>query len=97
MKKLLSEIKFDAEFIRGHTLQPQWYKIIKVFLILAFLGIYNWFFGPGKTLLFCGIFFGLSLVVHLLYRIKRIEVLVSEVMGNCCLHHSLCLSKCSYV
>ncbi len=70
MDKILSEIKYDAKFIRDHTLQPRWYKIFKVFLILGFLGGYGWLFGGAKTLLFCGVFFGLSLVVHFLYRIK---------------------------
>ena len=70
MKKILSEIKFDAEFIRRHTLQPQWYKILKVFVILGFLAVYDLLFGAAKTLLFCGVFFGLSLAVHFLYRIK---------------------------
>ena len=70
MKKILSEIKYDASFIRGHTLQPGWYIITKVFLILGLLGAYGWFFGWANTLLFCGIFLGLSLAVHFLYRIK---------------------------
>jgi hypothetical protein len=70
MKKILSEIKYDAEFIRGHTLQPQWYKILKVFLLLGILGGYFALFGGWKTLVFCGIFFGLSTVLHLVYRIK---------------------------
>lgn len=70
MKKLISEIKYDAEFIRGHTLQPQWYKILKVLLILGLLGGYCLIFGGLKTLLFGVIFFGLSLLVHMVYRTK---------------------------
>jgi hypothetical protein len=68
--KIFSEIKYDLNFIRGHTLQPRWYKILKVFLVLGFLGAYSWLFGGAKTLLFCGVFFSLSLVIHFLYRIK---------------------------
>jgi len=70
MKKILSEIKYDAEFIRGHTLQPQWYKILKVFLLLGILGGYYALFGGGKTLVLCVVFFGLSTALHIIYRIK---------------------------
>lgn len=70
MKKIISEIKHDAEFIRGHTLQPQWYKILKVFLVLGLLGGYYLIFGGRKTLLFGVVFFGLSLLVHMVYRTK---------------------------
>ncbi len=70
MKRILDEIKYDAEFIRGHTLQPQWYKILKIFIILGILGGYYALFGGWKTLLFCGIFLGSSFLVHMIYRIK---------------------------
>ena len=70
MVKLLKEIIYDARFIRDHELQPAWYKILKVFLVLGLLGLYNWIAGGLKTAVFCGIFFGLSLVLHLIYRIK---------------------------
>jgi len=70
MKKIWSEIKYDAEFIRGHTLQPQWYKVLKIFLLVGALGGYYAFFGWRKTLILCGIFFGLSLLLHMTYRIK---------------------------
>ena len=70
MKKFLEEVKYDAQFIKGHQLQPGWYKILKVFLILGFLIGYVVLWGIGKTLVFCAIFFSLSLVVHMLYRIK---------------------------
>ena len=70
MKKLFREIKDDANFIKSHTLQPKWYKIFKVFLILGFLGGHLHLFGPLKTIVFSGVFFSLSLLVHLVYRIK---------------------------
>jgi hypothetical protein len=70
MKELWTEIKFDADFIRGHTLQPQWYKVLKVFLLVGLLGGYTALFGGRKTLIFCGIFFGLSFMMHMVYRIK---------------------------
>ena len=68
MKRLLEEIKFDAEFIKGHTLQPKWYKILKVFIILGFIAGFFFLFGGKKTLLFCGLFFSLSLILHMVYR-----------------------------
>ena len=70
IKKVWSEIQYDAAFIRGHTLQPQWYKILKVFLLLGALAGYYALFGAGKTLIFCGVFFGLATLLHLIYRIK---------------------------
>jgi hypothetical protein len=70
LKKIWSEVKYDAEFIRGHTLQPQWYKILKVFLLLGSLVGYYALFGGRKTLIFCGVFFGLATLLHLIYRIK---------------------------
>jgi len=68
MKKFLEEIKFDAKFIKGHTLQPKWYKILKVFFMLGFLAGFFFLFGGKKTLLFCGLFLSLSLIVHMVYR-----------------------------
>ena len=70
MAKFLKEIKDDLSFIKSHTLQPKWYKIFKVFMILGFLAGYLFFFGPIKTSVFFGTFFSLSLLVHLVYRIK---------------------------
>jgi len=73
MNKILNEILHDAKFIKGHTLQPQWYKILKVFLLLGLIVGYYLIFGGIKTLVFFGCFFGLSLVVHMVYRIKTIK------------------------
>ncbi len=70
MKKFFSEIKYDLNFIRGHTLQPGWYKVLKVFLVLGILGGYYALFGGWKTLLFCSVFFGLSILMHIIYRVK---------------------------
>jgi hypothetical protein len=70
MSKLMKEIKYDAEFVRDHELQPGWYKVFKVFLILGLIAGYFLLFGGIKTLVFFGCFFGLSLVVHMIYRIK---------------------------
>jgi hypothetical protein len=68
--KLLNEIARDLEFVRSHTLQPGWYKILKVFIVLGFLLGYALLFGILKTLIFFITFMFLSLVVHMIYRIK---------------------------
>ena len=70
MPKLIEAIIHDLKFIRSHTLQPQWYKVLKVFIILGFLLGYYLLFGLLKTLLFAGIFFLLGLIMHMVYRVK---------------------------
>ena len=52
MTKLLDEIKHDLNFIKSHTLQPKWYKILKVFMLLGFLVGYACLFGTLKTVVF---------------------------------------------
>lgn len=70
MKKFMNEIKRDMKFIQSHTLQPEWFKILKVFIILGFLLVYFYLFGIHTTLIFFGIFIFLSFVVHMVYRVK---------------------------
>jgi hypothetical protein len=70
MAKLLDEIKYDMSFIKSHTLQPQWFKVAKIFILLGFLVGYTCLFGWMKTLLFFAVFFALSFIVHLVYRFK---------------------------
>ncbi|HEY44012.1 MAG TPA: hypothetical protein G4O11_08535 [Anaerolineae bacterium] len=70
MTKLLNEIKDDLDFIKSHTLQPGWYKILKIFLVIGFLLGYYFLFGILKTVLFFAVFFFLSFLVHLVYRSK---------------------------
>jgi hypothetical protein len=70
MKKFFDELRYDAEFIRGHTLQPQWYKILKVFILAGFLSGFFFLFGLKRLLIFCVIFFGLAFAIHLAYRIN---------------------------
>ena len=89
MKKILNEIVYDAKFIKGHTLQPGWYKILKVVLLAGSLAAGLFFFGLRKTLVFSGVFFGLGLIVHLIYRFKTdkfkkswLDFKVNEVDGN---------------
>jgi len=68
MIKFLNELKYDLNFLRSHTLQPQWFKVLKVFLLAGILAGYAFLFGWVKTIIFGLIFFGLMLGVHLLYR-----------------------------
>ncbi len=70
MSKVINEIKDDLNFIKSHTLQPQWYKVFKVFMILGFLVGYFYLFGILKTILFFFVFILLSLVVHMIYRVN---------------------------
>jgi len=70
MAKLLEEIRQDVKFVKSHTLQPGWYKILKVFILVGFLiGYYAWF-GIMETLIFFASFIFLSFLVHMLYRVK---------------------------
>jgi hypothetical protein len=70
MGKWIDEIEYDLAFLRFHTLQPKWFKVVKVFILLGFLGGYLWLFGLAKTALFLGTFLLLMLIVHFTYRIK---------------------------
>ena len=70
MTKLLDEFKLDLSFIKSHSLQPKWYKILKVFILVVFLAGYYYLFGILKTAIFLVIFIFLSFLVHLLYRTK---------------------------
>jgi len=68
MNKILEEIAHDAKFIKGHTLQPGWYKVFKAFLLLGLIVGYTLVFGRSKALVFFGSFFGLGLIMHMIYR-----------------------------
>ena len=68
MPNLLKEIQSDVQFVRGHTLQPKWYKFGKIFILLGLLGGYTALFGWRRMLVFLGVFLLLSLLLHLLYR-----------------------------
>lgn len=70
MRKLLDEIRFDLGYLKTHTLQPQWFKVLKIFILLGvFIGYYCWF-GMKATILFFISFIFFGLVLHLTYRIK---------------------------
>lgn len=68
MPTLISEIKDDIIFIRSHTLQPAWYKYLKICILLCVLAVYWRLCGFIKTLIFLLIFLFLSLILHLVYR-----------------------------
>jgi hypothetical protein len=70
MSKLLREIKDDLGFIKSHTLQPSWYKVLKVFILAGFLAGHYFLFGFRKTAIFLAVFLFLMLLVHLVYRVK---------------------------
>ena len=70
MAKLIDEIKCDLVYLKSHTLQPKWFKILKVFILLGVLVGYYFLFGLTTTILFFVTFFVLMLIVHFTYRIK---------------------------
>jgi Ca2+-dependent lipid-binding protein len=70
MANLLKEIKGDLSFIKSHTLQPQWYKALKIFILVGFLAGYYYLFGFMKTVIFFAVFMFLMFPVHLVYRFK---------------------------
>jgi hypothetical protein len=70
LAKLFHEIRYDVDFVKSHTLQPKWYKILKVFILVGFLAGYSFWFGLTKTLLFLASFLILGTLIHLTYRSK---------------------------
>jgi hypothetical protein len=70
MTKLLDEVRFDLSFIRSHTLQPKWWKVMKVFVLAGVMAGYFGLFGLVKTIAFFASFMLLSLFVHMVYRVK---------------------------
>lgn len=68
MAGLLHGIGDDLRFIRSHSLQPRWYKALKVLILLGFLLGYWSLFGLKRTAVFLAAFLLLSLGLHLLYR-----------------------------
>jgi len=70
MANFIDAIKVDLSFIKSHSLQPKWYKILKIFILLGFLMGYFLLFEMKATILFFVTFIFLMIVVHLTYRIK---------------------------
>jgi hypothetical protein len=69
MQQLIEAVKLDVNFIRGHQVQPKWFKALKIFILLGVVGGYWALFGGAKTFLFFTVFLLLMLAVHLAYRI----------------------------
>jgi Ca2+-dependent lipid-binding protein len=70
MKNLLDEFAYDANFLKGHKLQPAWFKVAKVFILLAVIAGFVFFFGWKRAAVFAVIFLFLMLIVHMVYRIN---------------------------
>lgn len=70
MGNLMDEIRHDLSFLRSHTLQPRWWKILKIPVLLGSVAGYYLLFGLTATLVFYVVFLSLMLVVHLVYRSK---------------------------
>ena len=70
MSKLVNELREDINFVKSNSLQPKWYKILKVFILLGFLAGYFYLFGFKTTLLFAAIFFFFCAIVHFTYRVR---------------------------
>jgi hypothetical protein len=56
MTHLLDEIKIDVAFVRSHTLQPKWYKALKVVILAGFLAGYGYLFGLARLAAFLSAF-----------------------------------------
>jgi hypothetical protein len=69
-KNLLDEISYNVKFVKGHTLQPVWYKGLKFFILLVVIGGFIWLFGWRRAIVFTVAFLLLSLLIHMTYRIK---------------------------
>jgi len=65
-----NEVRYDVHFVKSHTLQPKWYKIAKIFILIGFLVGYALLFGGRKTLIFLAVFLFLAATLHMLYRVK---------------------------
>jgi hypothetical protein len=68
MGSLIRGLLYDLRFVRGHRLQPGWYKAAKILILIAAIVGYLVLFGPLRTASFVAVFLLLSLVVHLAYR-----------------------------
>ena len=70
MKNLFREIAYDAQFLKGHKLQPAWWKVAKVFILLGVIIGFVVLFGWQRAAVFVVVFMLLNLIVHMTYRIK---------------------------
>jgi hypothetical protein len=70
MKNMLDEIAYDAKFVKGHKLQPAWFKVVKGFILLGVICGFVWLFGWQRAVVFVIVFLLLSLLVHMVYRVN---------------------------
>lgn len=70
MSRLFKEIAYDAKFLQGHKLQPAWWKVVKIFILLGVIAAFVWFFGWLSALMFAVVFILLMLIVHMMYRVN---------------------------
>jgi Ca2+-dependent lipid-binding protein len=68
MKRFFTEISYDVNFLKGHKLQPAWFKVFKIFILLALLAGFILLFGWRRAAVFTVVFVLLMLVVHMIYR-----------------------------
>jgi hypothetical protein len=69
MRSVIGGLLYDLRFVGSHRLQPGWYKILKVLILIGVAIGYLLVFGPIKTAVFAAVFLAPSLVVHLVYRV----------------------------
>jgi hypothetical protein len=70
VKNMLKEISYDIQFVQGHRLQPAWWKVLKIFILLGAIAGFVLLFGWRRAALFTTVFFLLMLIVHLVYRVN---------------------------
>jgi hypothetical protein len=68
--KIGDNLKEDIEFLKGHTLQPEWWKAAKIFLLLACLLSIYFTLGIVKAIIWIAIVIVSATMVHFTYRIK---------------------------
>ncbi|MBN1440348.1 MAG: hypothetical protein JW929_13150, partial [Anaerolineales bacterium] len=68
MRNLKNELAYDVKFLKGHTLQPAWWKVAKIFVLLGAIAGIVLLFGWRRAAVFAVLFFLLMLFVHLVYR-----------------------------
>jgi hypothetical protein len=66
----MDELRRDLRFIRGHKLQPGWFKILKIFILIGITASFLRMLGLLRTVVWLLLFMSLALVVHLVYRVK---------------------------
>ena len=67
---ITDDIKKDIHFLKGHTLQPEWLKILKIFVLAGYIAMIYLVFGLLKTIIWVSIFILLGLIIHFTYKIN---------------------------